>query len=158
MNRSEFVFAALAAARKSSATSGLWPGVTVAQAALESGWGESQLSLQANNYFGIKAHGRSPMAEIEFPTWESINGQMERVIARFAKYESMAECFKDRDRILTTLSCYRLVGALDAEGSMKELAKHWATDPQYAEKLIGIYRAQGLYKSDEEWKKEGITK
>ena len=34
---------------------GVPPSITLAQSILESGWGESQLSTAANNYFGIKA-------------------------------------------------------------------------------------------------------
>src|SRR4051812_30142785 len=53
MDKKEFIRAAITAANGST-----YPvGIAVAQAALESAWGASQLSLKANNYFGIKAHG-----------------------------------------------------------------------------------------------------
>jgi len=55
MTKQEFLDAATAAARESSAKSNLPAGITVAQAALESAWGRSYLSRAAHNYFGIKA-------------------------------------------------------------------------------------------------------
>ena len=35
------------------------PIVTLAQAALESGWGKSNLALKGNNFFGLTAYGKS---------------------------------------------------------------------------------------------------
>ena len=47
---------------------GLWPSVFLAQAALESGWGTSLLSQQANNYFGRKCL-ELPCIEIKTPEY-----------------------------------------------------------------------------------------
>ena len=58
MTKEEFVRQAYAAAAKSSERSGMPAMVTVAQAALESNWGKSRLSQEAQNYFGIKARGK----------------------------------------------------------------------------------------------------
>jgi len=58
MTKHEFVQQAYAAALCSSQRSAMPALVTVAQAALESNWGHSKLSQEANNYFGIKAHGK----------------------------------------------------------------------------------------------------
>jgi len=87
MTRAEFLEQAIAAARVSSKSSGLPAGITVAQAALESAWGGSELSRRANNYFGIKAHGRH--ASVEMPTAEfggavGSPAQPRQVSARFA--------------------------------------------------------------------------
>jgi flagellum-specific peptidoglycan hydrolase FlgJ len=149
MTKEEFLVAAAKAARESSRTSGLPAGVTVAQAALESAWGKSGLSRDANNYFGIKAHGEHP--SVEMPTTEVNNGVAARTAARFAKYESMAECFADRDRLILTMGCYAEARACagDPESFIRGLAKHWATDPQYAEKLVRLYRANGLASLDQ---------
>lgn len=140
MTKEEFLRKAITAACESSRTSGLPAGVTVAQAALESAWGASQLSRDANNYFGIKAHGDHGF--IELPTIEVTNGVAVRTVARFARYASMAECFEDRDRLILKLACYvdaRACGG-DPEAFVRALAKHWATDPNYAEKILNVYR------------------
>src|SRR5581483_8758215 len=52
-----FIRAVAAAAQLSSAKSGVPVAVTVAQAILESSWGDSLLTRRANNLFGIKALG-----------------------------------------------------------------------------------------------------
>ncbi len=92
MTKQEFVHQAYAAAIRSSERSGMPAMVTVAQAALESNWGQSKLSRQANNYFGIKAHGRH--ARIQMSTEECEQGRRVVVEAEFAKYVSMLDCFQ----------------------------------------------------------------
>ena len=150
MTKDEFIAAATAAAQASSATSGFPPGVTVAQAALESAFGNSGLARMANNYFGIKA--RSGGEAIELPTTEYVAGALVRVPAKFAKYASVAECFADRDRMIASLPAYReaRAAATDPEAFVCALARHWATDPGYAEKLLYLYRVHGLDKLDEQ--------
>ena len=139
MTREEFLEKAKAAALRSSRECGFPAGITVAQAALESNFGQSQLSRAANNYFGIKAHGKHPV--MEFRTREFVGGVEKQAIARFAVYESMEECFACRDRQIANGAVYS--AAREARHNPKrfvvELAKHWATDPNYATKIMRIY-------------------
>ena len=146
MTKDEFITAATTVARAFSATPA---GVTLAQAALESAFGQSQLSREARNYFGIKAHGALPF--VEMSTHEAANGTLVRVSARFAKYESMEACFADRERILTNVAAYADARACvaDPEAFIRALARHWATDPHYAEKLLRIYREHGFDQLDQ---------
>lgn len=143
MTKEEFLRQAIAAAQASSRASGLPWQITVAQAALESNWGQSQLSRDAHNFFGIKAHGAHD--RVAYPTFECVNGKNVRVTAEFARYESMEECFGDRDRLILSLACYAEARAAkhDPEAFARALAKHWATDPKYAEKLIAIWEQIG---------------
>ncbi len=140
--------AALAAAKNASEKSGFPAGVTVAQAALESNFGASGLSRAANNYFGIKAHGKHPA--MEFRTCEVERGCEKQVVAKFAVYESMEECFECRDQLIANGMVYAQARGMkdDAEKFVRELAKHWATDPKYAEKVMRIYRECGLDEMD----------
>jgi flagellum-specific peptidoglycan hydrolase FlgJ len=135
MTKQEFVQQAHAAALRSSERSGMPAMVTVAQAALESNWGQSELSQEANNYFGIKAHGTHE--RIQMSTEECEHGKNVVVEAEFAKYPSLLDCILCRDGILLRGAIY--AGARQARGdepeSIREIAKHWATDPKYAEKL-----------------------
>jgi flagellum-specific peptidoglycan hydrolase FlgJ len=140
MTKQEFISMATKAAAQ-----GRYPaGITVAQAALESAWGNSQLAQKANNYFGIKAHGDAE--SIAMPTTEVVNGKSVKLVARFAAYPDMATCCADRDRIITQLACYQdaRANAADPELFARCLARHWATDPKYAEKLLNIYRENEL--------------
>ena len=88
MTRSEFLQQAMAAAKAASAKSGFPAGITVAQAALESAWGQSWLSRDANNYFGIKAYGKRDW--VAMPTHEVENGMVKSITAEFARFQSMA--------------------------------------------------------------------
>ncbi len=150
MTKEEFIAAAIPAALESTRNSGLPAGITVAQAALESAWGQSQLSREANNYFGIKAHGEHEY--IELPTTEVVKGVSVRTVARFAKYTSVTECFSDRDRLILTLACYADArnNASDPEAFVCGLAKHWATDPHYADKVLSVYQANKLSELDKQ--------
>ncbi len=149
MTRREFIAAATTAAQAASAVSGFPAGVTVAQAALESAWGQSQLARRAHNYFGIKAHGKLPW--IEMPTTEVQSGAAVKVRAYFARYESVEACFEDRDRLLARLAVYAeaRAAARDPEAFIRALAKHWATDPRYADKLLALYREHGFDQLDQ---------
>ncbi len=138
MTRQEFVQQAYAAASRSSELSGMPALVTVAQAALESSWGQSRLSREANNYFGIKAHGNQ--AQVELSTEECERGTTVAIKAGFARYPSMLDCFQCRDRILLRGAVYAGARQMrgDENGFIAEMAKHWATDPRYAEKLQAV--------------------
>ncbi|HZQ90278.1 MAG TPA: glucosaminidase domain-containing protein [Terriglobales bacterium] len=153
MTREQFLRAAAAAALASSATSGLLPGITLAQAALESNFGGSALAREANNYFGIKAvRGRD---FIEMPTREIVDGKEEKVAAKFARFASMGECFAFRDALILRSSHYAEARAVatDAQQFVRALAKHWATDPAYAARILSIYRNHKLDALDAERKK-----
>ena len=144
MTRSEFVERAKASAIRASAKSGFLAGVTVAQAALESNWGQSQLSIAANNYFGLKAHGQHAM--MEFRTREHDERGENFIVAKFAVYGSMDECFECRDQQIANSAAYAAAreAKTDPEKFTRGLAKHWATDPRYAEKVLRIYRENGF--------------
>lgn len=148
MTRQEFLAAAARAALGCSANSGFPAGITVAQAALESNWGQSQMARDAHNYFGIKAYGQH--ARAAYPTFEHINGHDLRISADFARYDSMEDCFADRDRLVATAPCYAEARACRADPAAfaRALAVHWATDPHYVEKLLRVYRDSRLDEMD----------
>ncbi len=129
------------------------PGITAAQAALESRYGESRLA-QSNNLFGIKAGRSWAGSVIELPTIERCNGTWLEVIARWRVYPSWAACFVDYGRIIARLSWYADAAEAakrgDARGFLEGLlAKSngpgaaddepgWASDPTYREKVLAI--------------------
>ncbi len=144
MTKEEFVTAASKTAQAACAPSRFPAGIAVAQAALESSWGNSLLARLANNYFGIKA--RPGRAWVEMPTTEVVNGIARKTVARFARYESLEECFADREQMILHLPAYAVARACasDPERFTAALAQHWATDPAYAEKILRIYAEHGF--------------
>jgi flagellum-specific peptidoglycan hydrolase FlgJ len=62
------------------------------------------------------------------------------IAAAFAQYASMLDCFRCRDGIIGKAAVYaeaRKKLGNEAE-FVAELARHWATDPKYAEKLMAV--------------------
>jgi flagellum-specific peptidoglycan hydrolase FlgJ len=122
--------------------------VVVAQAALESNWGNSGLCVRACNLFGIKAGSSWKGSVLELPTkeWSKTRGWYDTV-ARWRMYPSWNECIVDYSRLLSRLSWYR--DALDVlHDPDKFLAAilpndnepGWATDPEYARKIGNVAR------------------
>lgn len=124
---------------------GILPSVTAAQAALESAWGTSQLSLAPNhNLFGIK--GSYQGQSVQFPTWEVINGQNVTVNATFRKYPSWSVSVEDHGSFFHENSRYSgIIGLTDFVAQARGIkAAGYATDPLYADKLIATIEANGL--------------
>jgi flagellum-specific peptidoglycan hydrolase FlgJ len=112
---------------------------TPAQGTLLISFGQSRLSREANNYFGIKAYGKHD--RVAMPTHEVENGMVKAVTAEFTKFQSMEECFAARDRLIATSSLFAeaRVCPADVAAFARAIAKHWATDPAYAEKILAIH-------------------
>lgn len=117
--------------------------VILAQAALETGWGERMPhgadGRPSHNLFGIKAHGWGG-AVARVPTLEFREGALQRETADFRAYGSYAEAFDDYARFLTENPRYRqALAAGDAVGFARGLqAAGYATDPAYARKILGV--------------------
>jgi flagellar rod assembly protein/muramidase FlgJ len=142
-----------------SAGTGLYPSVVMAQAALETGWGKSQLSSVYNNLFGIKADKSWKGPVVEMPTREVINGQNVVINDGFRVYESVEKSIKDRNNFLKRNPRYTRNGVFSAK-SPEEQAQAlqragYATDPNYATLLIRIINQFELKTLDQEAKKKG---
>ncbi len=122
---------------------------TPAQGTLLISWGQSRLSRDANNYFGIKAYGKHD--RVAMPTHEVENGTVKAVTAEFTKFQSMEECFAARDRLIATSGFFAEARACPANAAAfaRAIAKHWATDPAYAEKILAIHGRFKLQSLDE---------
>lgn len=129
---------------EASRATGIPPHFMIAQAALETGWGKSELR-QADgrpsfNLFNIKA-GRSWGGDsVSAETTEFSGGAPVTESARFRAYRSYAEAFRDYARLLTESPRYAdVVGASDAQRFARGLQQAgYATDPMYADKLTRI--------------------
>jgi LysM repeat protein len=150
--QTDFILSVAPGARESQRRSGVPASVTVAQAILESDWGRSKLTREANNLFGIKAYrGGGTAGVYEINTWEVYGGQNVTVFAAFKAYESLADSIADHGNWFHDNSRYH--GALDVKGDPKAFAyainaAGYATDPAYAPKLIGLMDRFGLYAYD----------
>lgn len=124
------------------------PSVAIAQAALESAWGESGLAVKYNNLFGIKGNygGNSQIME----TWENYGGVDYTIQDAFRVYPNWEASIKDYGVFLNVNSRYKYaLGLTDYKQQITEIiAAGYATDPDYVSKIISIVEANGLVEYD----------
>ncbi|HZK92837.1 MAG TPA: glucosaminidase domain-containing protein [Prolixibacteraceae bacterium] len=119
--------------------------ITMAQACLESGNGNSELAREGNNHFGIKCNS----------SWSgpSIRKDDETRNECFRKYSTAIESFRDHSKFLTGgmryqfLFDYKITDYRKWAYGLKKAG--YATDPQYPERLIKIIEEFQLHKLDE---------
>ncbi len=147
----EFVQALWPHASRAAAELGVTPGVLLAQAALETGWGKKVIQrapgVSSYNLFNIKADRRWDGEKAGVSTLEYIDGSMVRQRAAFRVYGSYAESFSDYVQFLRSNPRYAeaLQMAGDDDAFVKSLQRAgYATDPRYADKILGIANGQLL--------------
>lgn len=131
-------------AQAASEASGVPAPLILAQAALESGWGKREIraddGTQSFNLFGIKADRGWKGPVVETTTTEYVDGEPQKVRARFRAYGSYDEAFTDYAKFITRNPRYANVLATDdpAEAAHGLQKAGYATDPQYGQKLVRI--------------------
>ncbi|MDN8611489.1 flagellar assembly peptidoglycan hydrolase FlgJ [Variovorax ginsengisoli] len=138
-----------ASAQAASAASGVPAPLILAQAALESGWGKREIraddGTQSFNLFGIKADRGWQGPVVETTTTEYVDGEPQRIRAKFRAYGSYEEAFTDYARFMTRNPRYANVLATDdpTEAAHGLQRAGYATDPQYGQKLVRIMQKFG---------------
>lgn len=124
---------------------GVSPRILLAQAALETGWGQHMPELKpgqsSHNLFGIKTHGSWSGPAAEASTQEYRQGQMRREQAEFRGYQGFADAVTDYVHFVRNQPRY--ADALNHGGSdqhyIEGLAKAgYATDPDYAARVLQV--------------------
>jgi flagellar protein FlgJ len=141
--QADFVNTHSAAALAAQAQSGIPAAFMIGQAAHESAWGKRDIKnadgSDSHNLFGIKAGAgwRGPTTEIT--TTEYVNGEAQKVSAKFRSYASDADAFADYARMLTetraTPASPRAARGRRAplrDDFAQGLQRRYATDPAYA--------------------------
>ncbi|HEX5390602.1 MAG TPA: flagellar assembly peptidoglycan hydrolase FlgJ [Burkholderiaceae bacterium] len=152
----QFVARLSSAAQQVAQEVGIPASYMLGQAGHETGWGRSEIK-QADgsnsfNVFGIKA-GKGWTGKVaEVTTTEYVNGQAQKVKAKFRAYDSYQDAFRDYARLISDSPRYAKV--MDSLQSAQSFASGlqragYATDPQYASKLsraintaLNLQRAQ----------------
>ena len=129
---------------EASRKTGIPPQFMVAQAALETGWGQKQLrnpdGSPSHNLFNIKAGSAWKGDTVAREVTEYANGQAYTEPARFRAYGSYAESFRDYANLITRSPRYAdVLGQTDASAFARSLQDAgYATDPMYADKLARV--------------------
>jgi hypothetical protein len=123
--------------------------ITMAQACLESSDGNSELTRQSNNHFGIKCKKNW--------TGPTVRHNDDEANECFRKYSSAEESFSDHSEFITGSPRYSFLFAYDIRDFKKWAyglkQAGYATDPAYPAKLIKIVEDFRLYELDQlDWK------
>lgn len=130
---------------------GILPSITISQAILESGWGESKLSSEYNNLFGIKADSRWSGKSVEIETKENYD---DVIVGAFRAYDSFKASIKDHGKFLYENDRYANSGLFEGR-TYKEQAEAlenagYSTSKDeegnliYADKLIRVIQENNL--------------
>lgn len=151
MTREEFIDRATAAAREAKAAGApINVPIAVAQKALESNFGASQLAVLANNLGGVKAGGSWSGPVIELPTREyrAADDTWYTTVARWRKYRDWAHSFEDYGDLIRRVYPFAAVAADEPRRFLEELVARdypkYATDPDYVEKVWSVAERHGL--------------
>lgn len=157
-DHSRFLAAAVPGAQASDRETQVPASVTLAQAILESGWG--QFSAGANNYFGMKAQATSQVGVYDWgtngagcvlrKTQEEVGGRLQFEIAAFRAYTGLKDSIRDHGARLLANPVYRNAFKYtdDSERFAREIARYYATDSSYATKVVSLMRKYDLERYD----------
>ena len=128
--------------------------IILAQGLLESGAGQSALARKSNNHFGIKCGGDWSGRTVSHN--DDARGEC------FRAYKHPKQSYEDHSKFLASRSRYASLFKLkitDYKGWARGLKKAgYATNPRYADQLIGIIELYDLHKYDTKgglkWMKE----
>lgn len=125
---------------------GIPASITLAQGMLESGNGNSALSVYANNHFGIKCH-----KDWTGPSYILDDDEKNEC---FRKYQDVLDSYSDHSQFLRNRDRYAFLFELpktDYKAWAKGLKEAgYATHPKYAEQLIDLIELYKLYDLDKE--------
>lgn len=130
---------------------GVHPGVLIAQAALETGWGrffsKTNSGEQSNNLFGIKATGSWQGDSVSAMTIEFNDGIPQQVKQNFRAYDNIGESFNDYVELISENPRYQsaIENKDDPEAYLRNIQNGgYATDPDYAKKIHHIFLRESL--------------
>lgn len=129
----------------------------IAQAILESGWGESKLAANYHNYFGLKCGSKWTGKSVNMTTQEEYTaGTLTTIKDNFRAYDSMEEGVKGYFEFIQLTRYQNLKGITDPKKYLQTIKDDgYATSSTYVENTYKLVTMYGLTKYDE--KQEDTT-
>ena len=123
----------------------------IAQAVLESGWGESRLASQYHNYFGLKCGTRWTGRSVNMRTQEEYReGTLTFIRDNFRVFDSMEEGVKGYFEFIQLERYWNLQGIRDPQEYLETIrADGYATSFSYVEDCMKVIRQYELTRFDE---------
>ena len=138
-------------AQSAAGSLGISAELLIAQSALETGWGKHTMKLDdgrsSNNLFGIKAGPDWSGAALSRASLEYRDGLLQNQVSRFRVYDSPADSLSDYVDFIRSNPRYQqaLAHAGDDRAYIRAIQQAgYATDPAYADKIIGILEGELL--------------
>ncbi|NNL10961.1 MAG: flagellar assembly peptidoglycan hydrolase FlgJ [Pseudomonadales bacterium] len=145
LNRENFVERLMPLATRAAAKLDVEPELLLAQAALETGWGEQVIAHSngnsSHNLFGIKAGGAWQGQTAEVKTHEYIQSRKVNVVASFRAYDTLQQSFEDYVAFIQNNPRYKnALAHRNSDATYPQLIQRagYATDPDYATKIHAI--------------------
>ncbi len=123
----------------------------IAQAILESGWGESKLASQYHNYFGLKCGTKWTGKSVNLTTQEEYTeGTLTTIKDNFRVFDSMEEGVKGYFEFIQLARYQNLRGITDPQEYLETIkVDGYATSSTYVENNLKLIRQYELTKYDE---------
>lgn len=154
IQKNDFINDLLPVAKQLQSEYGILPSIIMGQAILESDWGKSELSAKYNNLFGIKSFYPGDDS-VKLSTKEYKDGKWIDISANFKVYASWDDCMRDHTLLFVNgvdWDPYLYQGVLLADNydtAAKALqVSGYATDPDYADKVIDVIESNQLSQYD----------
>lgn len=141
----QFIQSLYPLAKKAGDKLGLDPKILLAQVALETGWGkhilgDDESKQSSHNLFNIKSI--NPQDGLLKNALEYTKGEIKSIASRFKTYDNYEQSFNDYVNFIQSNPRYKnaINATNDARNYIKEIQQAgYATDPEYATKVIKIY-------------------
>jgi flagellar protein FlgJ len=149
-----FIVDILPQARSAAKSLGVSAELLLAQAALETGWGKHTMKFDdgrsSNNLFGIKAGPGWQGNSLHKTSLEHKDGVLQPQLSSFRAYATPAQSLADYVDFIRTNPRYQhaLQQTGDDQAYIREVHQAgYATDPEYANKVMGILNGETLQRT-----------
>ncbi|XJS10113.1 glycoside hydrolase family 73 protein [Aerococcaceae bacterium WGS1372] len=153
--RQDFLATVAPIAQRLQRQYGVLASVSMAQAALESDFGQSQLGSDYNNLYGVKTELTDPEG-VDFPTLEFVDGEWVEIVDRFKVYPNWEASMESHAILIkqgTSWDPTFYQAVLDGDNYQEQANglqdSGYATDPTYADKIISLIENYELDQYDQ---------